>query len=423
MAGNDPGDPFFPADPFGLIEKEDGSYTVETVHDFPPKLVADSYPIPQPSRFPPVRQPYPPPTANPQYPPNPQSNQQTYRQSSFDSYRPPSVQQQYRTQPVFQPRKRKKSKLISSGIVVVAVIVSGNLINFFINDNDSGGYENDWDRTSIPVDAPGLVNLNFAINAKEGWQEGLLLDSETIATSYSQMVGSRDVLGGEATLLGFDPTRDIAIFGIDDDYYSDSAEINTDVDEDSELSVACADQEASYPISVIDYNATAHLDFSHDGSDTSVKAWELDVSAKAGCVIANEDGETVAMVIGPYYSYYALPISAVVEAADNIRSGIEEPETLRIGRAGYLGLDLNPLLPEQPGALVAVVAADGPAMTAGIKEGDSLVSIDGNKFKENQDADSAIRLLTPGAKVKLTWVNSKGKQKSTTVTVQESEVT
>jgi hypothetical protein len=302
----------------------------------------------------------------------------------------------------------------------MTVVVSTNLVNAFIHNSVPA---EEWTPIYGPAEVPGLVTLNFAINADEDWQEGLLLDSDTIATSYSQMVGSRDVLGGEATLLGFDPARDIAIFNIDDDNDWSPAEINTEADEDSELYVACADQSESYPISVTDFDATANSDFSHDGSNTPVKAWELSSNVKAGCVIATEYGETVAMVIGPYHSYYAIPISAVVDAADNLRSEVEEPDTLHIGRAGYLGLDLNAMLPGQPGALVTEVAEDGPAMRAGIKADDSLLSIDDKLLKVRQDADNAIRLLKPGSEVKLTWVTSKGKQRTATVTVEESEVT
>ena len=77
---------------------------------------------------------------------------------------------------------------------------------------------------------------------------------------------------------------------------------------------------------------------------------------------------------------------------------------------GYLGVGLNEIdatkakafgLSRVTGALVAQVNADTPAVRAGLKEGDVIVSVDGQKIERSGDLPPIIGATAPGTKVTL----------------------
>ncbi|MDR1431308.1 MAG: PDZ domain-containing protein [Propionibacteriaceae bacterium] len=436
MAEKDIADPFFPADPFGLTQTPDGGYQVEAVQDLPQMTEADSYRLPQPAQT--LQSAPTPPSPAQAYPaqPAPQyGGQPTASPPTFATYNPAATAsgkmanaQPRGPMPGFWVPKRRK---VTPGRVVMAIlaaVISLNVITSFIADAPLPPSSIDYP-DGDHISAPELLSLditNEALSDDSLTSGGVPLSSNLIATSYSALAGSsRVTVSGweaEATLLGFDPTRDIAILGVDEDYGWTPVTTAEDVDGDSTPYYACSWQEYGYLVESISYATAAAIDFSGDGSETKVPdVWELlDVTLDPGCVLTNEYSEVTAMAIGPGASAFALPISEVTAAADNILAEEAEPATLHLGRPGYLGLDLSPKQEGEAGALVESVS-DGPAAEAGLKAGDVLVSIDGDKFGELQDADNVVRMLKPGTQVKLSWTNAAGERKSASVEVQLSE--
>ena len=100
---------------------------------------------------------------------------------------------------------------------------------------------------------------------------------------------------------------------------------------------------------------------------------------------------------------FAIPIDYANKVVAQLRS------KGRVSR-GYLGVGLNEIdatkakafgLSRVTGALVAQVNADTPAVRAGLKEGDVIVSVDGQKIERSGDLPPIIGATAPGTKVTL----------------------
>jgi serine protease Do len=100
---------------------------------------------------------------------------------------------------------------------------------------------------------------------------------------------------------------------------------------------------------------------------------------------------------------FAIPSNMAEKVMEQL---IEKGEVVR----GFLGVvmqDVDPLLaesfdlPDTDGALIADVMPDSPADKAGIKEGDFIVSIDGEKITNSDDLRMTIADLAPGQEVEI----------------------
>jgi Do/DeqQ family serine protease len=100
---------------------------------------------------------------------------------------------------------------------------------------------------------------------------------------------------------------------------------------------------------------------------------------------------------------FAIPISLAKEVMEQI---------IKYGHAvrGWLGIEAQTITPElanalklkeNQGVIVAGVVRGGPAQKAGLRPGDILVSIDGEKIKDAHEALILISKRKPGTKVKL----------------------
>jgi serine protease Do len=70
------------------------------------------------------------------------------------------------------------------------------------------------------------------------------------------------------------------------------------------------------------------------------------------------------------------------------------------------------------GVTIASVTPEGPAEAAGLKTGDTIVSVDGTKIKDGNELVNDISSRKPGSKVKLAYVRG-GKEDAATVTIAD----
>jgi serine protease Do len=77
-------------------------------------------------------------------------------------------------------------------------------------------------------------------------------------------------------------------------------------------------------------------------------------------------------------------------------------------------LNLN----QPEGALVSDVTPDGPADKAGIKRGDIIVAVDGNRIEDMPDLPKTVATNKPGTVSKLTYIRN-GKEKTVDLTLGE----
>jgi serine protease Do len=87
---------------------------------------------------------------------------------------------------------------------------------------------------------------------------------------------------------------------------------------------------------------------------------------------------------------------------------------------GFIGVQIQPVtsevadaigLKEAHGALVAAAEKDGPAAKAGIKRGDTIISVDGDQIKDARDLSRKIAKYAPGSKAKImVWRDGKERE-------------
>jgi serine protease Do len=111
--------------------------------------------------------------------------------------------------------------------------------------------------------------------------------------------------------------------------------------------------------------------------------------------------------------------------AENVnRVVLELKETGTVTR-GYVGVQIQPItkeiaeglgLKEPGGALVAEVQDDTPAAKAGIRSGDAIIAVDGERLKDARDLSRRVAGKQPGSTVKL-QINRDGKEQTVNVTL------
>lgn len=119
-----------------------------------------------------------------------------------------------------------------------------------------------------------------------------------------------------------------------------------------------------------------------------------------------------------------------------IPSSLAEPVVAQLkdsGRVerGLLGVQIQPMSKEiadslslnsEKGALVAMVQPDSPALAAGVKSGDVIVSVDGKKIESVKELTRMISAIKPGTSVKLgVWRDGKDMSLTAKVGDQKEE--
>ena len=145
----------------------------------------------------------------------------------------------------------------------------------------------------------------------------------------------------------------------------------------------------------------------------------------SGGALVNASGEliginsAIASHTGSYEGYgFAIPINLAKKVLDDI-------EKYGKVKRGYVGISFKALdedvaadlhIDRTAGLYVDQVIAGGGADAAGIKPGDIITKVDGNKAYESSDLQETVGRLEPGDKVHLTVVRG-GEEKNFTVTL------
>jgi len=105
---------------------------------------------------------------------------------------------------------------------------------------------------------------------------------------------------------------------------------------------------------------------------------------------------------------FAVPVATVKQIVPQIQSG-------GTVKRAYLGVS-NGDTTDNSGAIVASVAAGGPAGKGGVQVGDKIVAIDGKPILSSDDVGAAVTQYKPGQKVTIT-VDRNGGKRTLTVTL------
>jgi len=115
-------------------------------------------------------------------------------------------------------------------------------------------------------------------------------------------------------------------------------------------------------------------------------------------------------------------------AIDSAKDTIRQAESDPLAPSAYLGVTTQPVtsdlafqlnLSVDSGAYVVATSQDGPAASAGIREGDVIVSVDGRAVGSSEELGSVLSDLRPGDQVAVEVVGPDGAERSVQVTLGE----
>jgi serine protease Do len=275
-----------------------------------------------------------------------------------------------------------------------------------------------WNRT-VPMRGKGS---GFIVD-----QRGYILTNNHVAEGADKIkVTMLDGRTFDATLVGRDPTFDLAVIQIKADNLPTLDLGDSDAAEIGEWVVAIGNPlgfENTVTVGVISgKNRTLQAaDINFQGfmqTDASINP------GNSGGPLINLRGEVVAIntAIVPYAQGigFAVPVNMAKQVMDDL---IEHGEVKR----GWLGVTLQTMtagfaetykIPTNEGAIVSDIVAGSPAEKAGFKRGDVVVSVDGNAMKSSQDVVLAIRNKLMGQDVKIEFYRD-GKKDSVVVKLGE----
>ncbi|MEO6608233.1 MAG: Do family serine endopeptidase [Aestuariivirga sp.] len=139
----------------------------------------------------------------------------------------------------------------------------------------------------------------------------------------------------------------------------------------------------------------------------------------------NLDGEVVGIntaIFSPSGGSVGIGFAIPASTASNI---IEKLKTDHKVTRGWLGVQIQPVtadladslgLENAKGAIISDLTVGSPAKTAGLKQGDTILKVDGTEISDAHDLAKVIAGLTPGKDVKLSIIRG-GKPETITVTL------
>jgi serine protease Do len=159
------------------------------------------------------------------------------------------------------------------------------------------------------------------------------------------------------------------------------------------------------------------------GGDSYVPFIQTDVAVNpgnSGGPLFNLQGEVIginSMIFSRTGGYMGLSFAIPIDVAMNVRDQLVKTGHVVRGRIGVAVQDVNAQLAQSfgldrpRGALVSSVEEDGPAAKAGIKPGDLILSVNGQKIERFSDLSGIIANLKPGTDAELkVWRDHKERE-------------
>jgi putative serine protease PepD len=229
---------------------------------------------------------------------------------------------------------------------------------------------------------------------------GLILTNEHVVASASSVtVNLSDGSKLAGTVVGADPSSDIAVVKVDPDGKTlTAAKLATEDPAVGSVAVAIGSPfglsgtVTAGVISAVDRPV-------ENGEQVAVNMIQTDAPinpGNSGGALANRSGEVIG-INSEIYSQsgenngigFAIPIATAKTIADKITSGAS------LARAS-LGVSIQNPTDGSAGAMVVDVASGSGAENAGIQPGDEIVAIDGNQISDRSDLSAAIGAHQPG---------------------------
>lgn len=154
--------------------------------------------------------------------------------------------------------------------------------------------------------------------------------------------------------------------------------------------------------------------------ETSAPGWPGD----SGGPMFDAEEEVLAMTTAgsdtddPERVIYAIPIQDALAVVDLIRAG-DESGTVVIGPRAYLGIVVRQ---DAVGVEVDRVVSASPASRAGLRAGDTIISVAERDVRTRSELSAVLDDLEPGDQVTIMWRTADGQVRTGEVTLEESRV-
>jgi serine protease Do len=157
-------------------------------------------------------------------------------------------------------------------------------------------------------------------------------------------------------------------------------------------------------------------------------------SGDSGGALINSAGQVVGMNAAATVNFrldgatepggqgYAIPINRALDIANQIRAGAASPD-VHIGPSAMLGVGVDANGRSRSGGLpIRSLLRGGPADQAGIRPGDTLVSIDGVPITNANDLTGLLDQRYPGNVIDVNWIDRTGAPRNGKVTLSPGPV-
>ncbi|MCA1527576.1 S1C family serine protease [Bradyrhizobium yuanmingense] len=263
--------------------------------------------------------------------------------------------------------------------------------------------------------APSVVSVHSHRSRATGfaWKSGLIVTAdEALADEGAVEIGLADGSTAAATIVGRDHTTDIALLRTEAAVAP--VKLATTVPPLGTLSIVVTTNRETPSAALGMVSASGKGWRSLRGGDIDARI-ELDVrlrGSQQGGLALDASGEAFGMaVLGPR-RVLVIPTATIERVAPQLEA------RGRIAR-GYLGLGLQPVrLDEGIGAMVMNVDKAGPSAAAGIRQGDVIVAVNGQKLSGVRELSRTLGPASVGAEVDVA-VHRGGEPVSFKVTVGE----
>lgn len=295
------------------------------------------------------------------------------------------------------------------------------------------------------TDAPGVFMVDTTMMGSYGAGTGFIVGEKGLAVTNYHVVDSSSRVDitladsgkrYEATVLGRDSSRDVAVLQINTKDELPVASISTDSPRYGDRTASVGNGGGQgYLTSVVGTVQNTFASITIQPEETGMESSHLfgliqtssdvvpgysggpTVDAEGqiiGMTTASSDGKTAADVDG-----YAVPIMDVMEVVAQVLTG-EETDTVSIGMGGALGVIVTT---DVSGSVIIQEVFEGSsAEEIGLKEDDRLLSMDGKTITSGAQLSATLRAKSSGDQVVIEWEDSSGQRHSETATLQEAVV-
>lgn len=298
--------------------------------------------------------------------------------------------------------------------------------------------------TASSTQIKGLVRIQTTLGYEdgEGAGTGMILSSDgEVLTNHHVVEGATKITATvmstgktyTAEVVGTDATADVAVIKLEG--ASGLTTVNTDSTLPSTGAKVTAvgdangteDHLTASPGSVTATGQTITTSSEEgDASETLHNLIEVAagvVGGDSGGAVYDSSGDVVGMTTAASTTQavgYAIPIKTALSVAGDLQDHVSKTD-YTYGLPAFLGVALS-AEGTTAGTTIAKVYASTPASKAGMVAGDTITRVGSTKVSTGAALQKAIKALSPGDSVRITWTDSSGSSHIATVTLIDGPV-